>query len=94
MPSDWKGAFSRRLQRQQSERGKRLARIRWAKDRERRDRLAALEAERNPTRIAARLVVVVDEQKVREFTMWSFESWRERRKKCRKAEQFALHEAS
>lgn len=90
MPSDWKGAFSRRLQRQKSDLAKRLANIRWTKDRERRNRVAKLEAERNPTRIAARIVVIVDERKLKEFTMWSFETWRERQRKCRKAESFAL----
>ncbi len=36
MPSDWKGAFSRRLQRQASERGRRMAKARWTKDHARR----------------------------------------------------------
>lgn len=67
-----------------------MSKVRWDRDRERRNRLAALEAQQNPTHIAARLIVIVGERNVKEFTMWSFESWRERQRKCRTAEQFAL----
>lgn len=90
MPRDWKGPYQRRLAVHASQRARERANIRWARDRERRNKLAELEAEKNPTRIMAQIVVIVDERNVKELTMWSFESWRERRKKCRKAERYAL----
>lgn len=90
MQRDWKGPYQRKLQRIASERGRQRANVRWTRERERRDKLAALEAERNPTRICARIVVILNEREVKEFTCWSFETWRERQRKCRKAEAYAL----
>lgn len=90
MPRDWKGPYQRRLEVRASERGRRMANRRWALDRARRNKLAALTAEQFPTKIEARIVVIVREHTVKEFTLWSFDSWRERQRKCRQAEQVVL----
>lgn len=90
MQRDWKGPYQRRLAIKASERGKRLANIRWQRDRERREKLAELTAEQNPTKIEGRIVAIRGEQTVKEFVLWSFDSWREKRRKCRKAEAFLL----
>ena len=83
MRGDWKGPFNRRLQKARSERGRRLASIRWAKDRDQRDRLAMLTAEQFPSRIVRRIVVIDNERVVREVTIWNWESGREGRRKER-----------
>ena len=84
MRGDWKGPFQRRLQKARSERGRRLANIRWAKDRAERNKLAALTAEQFPSRIVRRIVVIDNERTVREETFWNFESQRSWRRKERK----------
>lgn len=94
MSRDWKGPYHRRLKVQATERARHRANIRWQRDRERREKLAQLTAEQYPTKIAARIVVIVDEKEVKEFTLWSFDSWQERQKKCRKAERYALEPSS
>lgn len=76
MPYDWKGPYSRRLAKAASERGRRMAKARWTKDRMERDRIARLTAEQFPSRIVRRIVVIEDERIVREATFWSFESRR------------------
>lgn len=91
MPRDWKGPYQRRLKVLATERARHRANVRWRRDCERREKLAVLTAEQHPTKIAARIVVIIDEKEVKEFTLWSFESWRERQRKCRKAEQFVLN---
>lgn len=77
MPSDWKGPFRRRLQRQASERGRRMARIRWERDRARRERLAALTPEQFPEEIVLRIIVIEREKTVRETVIFSWDSARE-----------------
>jgi hypothetical protein len=67
------------------ERGRRMATIRWKRDRERRDKLAALTAEQHPTKIARRIIVIDDERLVRETVIWSFMSRREWQRKERQA---------
>ena len=64
-----------------SERGRRMANARWAKDRAERDRRAKLTAEQCPSRIVRRIVVSDNETTVREATFWSFESRRSWRRK-------------
>lgn len=83
MLMSWKGAFSRKLQRAASERGRRMAKRRWELDRERRNKLAELTAEQFPSRIVRRIVVIDNETTVRETTIWSFDSYREARRKER-----------
>ena len=84
MRSDWKGPYSRRLAKARSERGKRLANIRWAKYRKERDRMAALTAEQYPARIAERIIVIRNETEVSETVIWNWESGRSVTRKRRK----------
>ena len=83
MHNDWKGAYSRRLQKSASERGRRMAERRWQLDRERREKLALLTAEQYPNRIVRRIVVIDGEQEVREAVIWNWDSDREARRKTR-----------
>lgn len=83
MHSDWKGPYSRRKQLAASARGRRMAAARWARDRERRARLAALTAEQYPSRIIRRIVVIDHERTAREAVIWSFDSARSARRKLR-----------
>lgn len=85
MHGDWKCPFSRRLQRKAAERGRRMAKARWALDRERRHRLAALTAEQCPNHIVRRIVVIDGEQSVSETVFWSWDSDREWQRKERNA---------
>jgi len=71
------------------ERGKKMASRRWRLDRQRRDKIATLTAEQYPTKIVRRIVVIDDEQKVRETVIWSFMSYRERYRMERKALAYA-----
>ncbi|MDE2100812.1 MAG: hypothetical protein KGL39_26435 [Patescibacteria group bacterium] len=68
-----------------SELGRKKANVRWKKDRERRDKFAALTAEKYPSRIARRIIVIDDESRVKEVVIWNFESARSVRRKERKA---------
>lgn len=81
MPGDWKGPFSRRLQRRASERGRQMAKRRWELDRQRCYKLAALTAEQFPTQILRRIVVIDNETTVREAVIFSFDSFAEARRK-------------
>lgn len=81
MRSDWKGPFSRRLQKAASERGRRMANQRWRLDQERRNRLAVLTAEQHPAKIVRRIVVIDNETTVKEAVIWSFDSGRSRKRK-------------
>lgn len=83
MHTDWKGPFRRRLQKIASERGKRMAAVRWQRDRERRRQLATLTAEKHPSEIVLRVVVIRNEREVSEATIWSFDSTRSARRKLR-----------
>ena len=74
MPGDWKGAFSRRLQRRASDRGRRMANKRWELVRARRSKLAALTAEQYPNAIVRRIVVIYNEREVREAVIFSFDT--------------------
>lgn len=64
-----------------------MAKVRWTRDRARRDRLAALTAEQYPQRIRRRIVVIDDEVRVRETVIWTWDSGREWRRKERAALQ-------
>lgn len=83
MPSDWKGAFSRRLQRQASERGRHMAKARWAREHERRRKLAELNAEQYSNSIARRIIVIERERFVREVTIFDFDTAQSARNKIR-----------
>ena len=73
--------YERQRAKQASERGRRMAKARWAADRARRDRLAAAEAEMFSGKIVRRIIVVDSEKEVREAVIWSFDSRREARRK-------------
>lgn len=62
-----------------------MAAARWARDRERRGKLAELTAEQYPARIVRRIVVIEQERLVREAVIWSFDSARSARRKLREA---------
>jgi hypothetical protein len=64
-----------------------MAAARWAKDRERRDRLALLTAEQYPNRIVRRIIVVDREKDVREAVIWDWDSAREARRKVRRLKE-------
>ncbi len=81
MRGDWKGPFSRRLQKLASERGRRMAKRRWELDRERRNKIAALRAEQYPAQILRRIVVIEKETIAKEAVIWSFDSIRTARRK-------------
>jgi hypothetical protein len=83
MPRDWKGPFSRRLQRRASERGRIMAKRRWELERERRNRLGVLSPEQCPNAIVRRIVVIDNETTVREVVIWSFDSFRSAKRKER-----------
>lgn len=83
MHMDWNSPFSRRLQRAASERGRRMAKARWAKERERQARLSVLRAEQYPARIVRRIVVIDRETTVREAVIFDFDSLRGAQRKLR-----------
>lgn len=68
-----------------SELGRQKANARWKKDRERRDKMAALTAEKYQSRIARRIIVIDDESRVKEVVIWNFESAHSVRRKERQA---------
>jgi hypothetical protein len=79
------------MQRRASERGRRMAVRRWALDRERRNQLAALTADRLPAQILRRIVVIDLETEVREVVIWSWDSTREARRKVRQVLEPLTH---
>lgn len=83
MASNWRGAFSRRKQKAASDRGKRMAKARWAKEASRRTRLAELTADQYPSKIVRRIIVIENERDVKEATIWSFDSARSSSRKVR-----------
>lgn len=85
MRYDW-NTFKSRKKQTRRELGRKLAKIRWQRDRERRDKLAAIEAESNPSRIVRRLVIIDNERDVRELVLWSWETWRDWRRKLKVAQ--------
>jgi hypothetical protein len=80
---NWTGPFSRQKQRRASEHGRAMARVRWQRDRERREKVAQLTAEKYPQRIVRRIVVIDRERTAREVVIWSWDSAREARRKIR-----------
>jgi len=84
MHGDWKGPYSKWLQRKASERGRRMANARWTKFRTEQNRLAALTAEQDPPHIVERLVRIVNECQVSETVIWSWDSAREAYRKKRR----------
>ena len=84
MHNGWKGPYRRWLQKQASERGKRMATARWARDRERRTVQAQLTAEQYPNRIVRRVIVIDREKEAREVVIFQWDSEREARRKIRK----------
>lgn len=65
------------------ERGKRLANIRWAKDRAIRERIAAIEPANFGREIVRRIVVIDREEKAREIIFYKFDNYSDRRRKLR-----------
>jgi len=60
-----------------------MAAARWVKDRERRNRRAAVTAEQYPQEIVRRIIVIDREREVREAVIFSWDSGREARRKLR-----------
>ena len=84
MHNDWKGPFNRRLQKQASERGKRMSAARWSNDRARREALALVMAEQDPNRIVRRIIVIDNERDAREAVIFAWDSFREAKRKLLK----------
>lgn len=64
-------------------RGRMMANVRWKREREWRDRLAATTAEQCPSQIVLRVVAIRNERDVSEAVVWSFDSRRDARRKLR-----------
>ena len=64
-----------------SERGKRMAKERWRRDRERRDKLAAMNPIQYPGRIVRRIIVIDHETQVREAIIYDNDSIRDAHRK-------------
>jgi hypothetical protein len=82
-------SFTQRQIRHKRERGRRMAQARWARDRARREALAAAEA-RDPLRvpggrIVRRIVVILYESEVSEIVIREGDSGREINRKLRQA---------
>lgn len=60
-----------------------MALARWEADRRRREAAAKLTPERCQNRIVRRIVVVFDEQRVKEAVIWDWDSNREARRKVK-----------
>lgn len=73
MPRDWKGSYSRKLRDMASERGRRMARARWDKFHAERGRLNAIDPVRVGGKIVKRIVVIHDENCVKERTFYEFD---------------------
>jgi len=83
MPRDWKGPYRKRLAKQASERGKRMANARWDRERERLARLDTLDPVRVGGRVVERLIRVIDERWVVERSFYEFDrpcDWQRKRK--------------
>ena len=61
-----------------------MANARWQMDRERRDRLAQLTAERHPNQIVRRIIVIDEERDAREAVIWKWDSYRVAKRKLLK----------
>lgn len=83
MHKDWNGLYQRRLRQAASVRGRKMAAARWARDRERRRRLAEVTAEQYPERIVRRIIVIDQEKDAREAVIFKWDSEREARRKIR-----------
>ena len=83
MLGEHRSHYSRRLSKKLSERGKRMAQVRWQQERKRQNQLAALTAEQFPHRISLRVIVIRNELHVSEATIWNWESARAARRKIR-----------
>lgn len=75
------------MQKAASERGRRMAGARWARERARRERLASLRPEDYPREIVRRILVIDREREVREAVIWSWDSAREARRKIKRVLQ-------
>lgn len=83
MLRDWKSGYSRRLQDAASERGRRMANVRWDRERERMARLDVLDPVRVGGRIVERLVRIIGENRVIERTFYEFDrpcDWKRKRR--------------
>ena len=65
------------------ERGRRLANIRWDKERAMRDRIAAIEPANFCGEIVRRVVVIDREKTAREIVFYTFDTYSDRRRKLR-----------
>ena len=76
--------YIRKCAKAASERGKRMAAERWKRDRERRDRLAAMNPLQYPGRILRRVIVIDRETEVREAIFYDTDSLRDAQRKLRR----------
>ena len=72
------------------ERGKRLAKARWDKDRAMRDRIAAIEPASFAAEIVRRVVVIDREKAVREIVFYAFDTYSDRRRKLREVRALSI----
>lgn len=72
-----------------SERARRRAQARWAKDRLRRDFLAASDSVKFSGKIVRRIVVIDREAAAREICFYDFDTFADRRRKLREVRAFA-----
>lgn len=79
--------YSRQMDLAASARGKRMAAERWQRDRERRDKLAALNPLQYPGLIVRRIIVIEHEITVREAIFYDIDSDREARRKFKEVHQ-------
>jgi hypothetical protein len=79
--------YIRERSRRATEHGKKMATERWRLDRERRNKLAAMEPINYPGRIVRRIIVITNEVEVREAILYDTDSWREARRKLNRVMQ-------
>ena len=75
--------YIREMARRARERSKLMNSARWKRDRERRDKLAAMEPLNYPGTIVRRIIVIDRESEVREAVLFDTDSIRDARRKLR-----------
>ena len=73
-----------------SRRGRRMAKIRWDRDRERRAVIAAMEPMKFPGRIIKRIVVIEREVAAREIVFYEFDRYSDRKRKLQQVRALAF----
>ena len=73
MRDDWKGPYQRRLAKVASARGKHAAQVRWEREKRKREHIAELDPIRVGGRVVERIVVIRDECRVKERSIYEFD---------------------